>query len=195
MVGSTADGIVPAGPLVPRLGLRDGSYVVIACPDIDGLICEMWCYEGAGAGIGNEVVSHRQEEGGVLVLVHEGDDVTLTTRLTPEPGGIDIAVTAEGPRTALAMAFPQPGDPYRLDLGSDGVLAPGAINPCWQFKRSPTFGCADRDDYVTDFVARCFVFLANGLTLMKDTARIPGSRPGRPLVNQADPWIQEYVPI
>jgi len=179
---------------MPILELKGKSLVNIRVPDIQGLECELWCYEGAGKGIDSKSAEHRKEKDGTLVLIHKGGAVTLTSRFIPSPGAVDIEVTVSGPRKELLEAFPPPADPRELDLG-DSVLAPGSINPCWQFKKSPAFGCQDREKYVQDFVARCFVILEDGLTLMKDTKRIPGTRKDRPRVNQPNPWIQEYVPI
>jgi hypothetical protein len=48
---------------------------------------------------------------------------------------------------------------------------------------------------VDDFVARCFVILEDGLTLLKDTRRVPGTRPRQnDKANLPEPWIQEYFP-
>ena len=179
----------------PVLRVEGNSNVNIRVPSIEGLECELWCYEGAGKGIDSQIAEHYKDGNGNLTLIHRGSGVKLTTLFKPLPNAIDIIVTAEGSKEDMAKVLPAPKDPKLLDIRGS-FLAPGCINPCWQFKKSPTFGCGkDREKYVEDFVARCFVILEDGLTLLKDTNRIPGTRPDRPRVNQPDPWIQEYVPV
>ncbi len=69
-----------------------------------------------------------------------------------------------------------------------------SLNLCWQLRRSESFG--NRGDYVTDFVARSFVILEEGVTLLKDTRRVPGTRDREDdKANLPEPWIQEYFPI
>jgi len=145
------------------------SLVNITVPSIPGLVCEIWCYEDR---LG-KAASHR-EEGDALVLIHRLETATVTSHFEPVDDGVDVRVEVTGPDMAHVQAVK-------------------ALNPCWQLGRSEAFG--NRGDYVQDFVARCFVILDRGLTLLKDTRRIPGTR-NRPndRANLPEPWIQEYFP-
>lgn len=160
-----------ADPSVPVVGLREHpkyTIVNIQVPAIPGLVCEVWCYEDR---LGR-AVDHRVEAG-TVVLVHKHREATATTRFVPVHEGVEIQVAATGPVA--------------------DVRAVDSLNPCVQFHASPLFG--NQGDYVADFVARCFVVLDRGLTRLKDTRRVPGTRP-RPndRANLPNPWIQEYVP-
>jgi len=154
---------------------RDGRGLVnIRVPTIEGMECEMWCYEQDKM---NTAAEHRTEDTGALVLIHKNGNATVTSRFVPSAGAVDIYVTVTGPT-------------------EKDIRSVGGLNPCWQFEKSPTFSSRDREKYVEDFVARCFVILEGGLTLMKDTRRIPGTRGQKD--DKADlpnPWIQEYFPI
>jgi len=166
--------------MTPKLEFDEAnSAVTITVPGIPGLRCDVWCYED---GLG-KAASHRTENG-KLVLVHRNPKVpgvTVTTTFAPSPGGVDQVVTVEGesPEAVRKIAF---------------------VNPCVQFGHSATFGKNRRKNpgYVDDFVARCFVFLEGGMTLLGETGRLPGSLPANdrnaPRVNCEKPWIQEYVP-
>ena len=161
------------GPTVPVVTVRpDPKYTIvnITVPAIPGLVCEVWCYEDRFG----RAVSHEMD-GPTLVLAHRNKDVTATTRLVPEPGAVSMEVKVTGPREAVRRT--------RI------------LNACVQFQRSSSFGVKDRNKYVEDFVARCFVFLEGGMTMLKDTKRIPGTRPGgNERANLPKPWIQEYYP-
>ena len=161
-------------PILKYEERKGNTLVNIQVPDIDGLECEIWCYE---QGDMRRAAEHRMEEGGVLVLVHKSGEATVTSRFVPQPGAVDIQVTVTGPT-------------------EKDVRSVASLNPCWQFEKSPAFASEDRTKYVEDFVARCFVILEGGLTLMKDTKRIPGTR-GRQndKADRPNPWIQEYIPI
>ena len=159
--------------MVPKLRYIETdkySLVNIAVPSIPGLECEIWCYEDH---LG-KAVSH-QEEGNALVLIHNLETATVTSRFEPVRDGVEVRVEVTGP-----------------DMGS--VQEVKSLNPCWQLGCSEAFG--NQGDYVQDFVARCFVMLDGGLTLLKDTQRIPGTRNrANDKANLSDPWIQEYFPI
>ena len=145
------------------------SMVNIAVPSVPGSECEIWCYEDAlGRAVAHEM------EGDALAMTHRLGDAQVVSRFVPAADGVEVRVEVSGP-------------------GAEGVQAVKALNPCWQLRKSEAFG--NRGDYVQDFVARCFVILEGGLTRMKDTRRIPGTR-GRPgdKSDLPQPWIQEYFP-
>lgn len=145
---------------------KDYTIVRITSESVPGLVFDVWCYEDR---LGKAVESRR--DGKATVLVHKAKGATVTSRFTPEPGSVAIEVTVEGPDAASVQS----------------------LNPCCQLRASPRFG--NEGDYVEDFVARCFVFLERGLTLLKDTKRIPGTRDRKnDKANAPNPWIQEYVP-
>ena len=163
-----------AMPILRYAERKGNTLVNIRVPAIDGLECEIWCYEQDEM---RTAVEHRKEQGGALILIHERDKATVTSRFVPSPGAVDIHVTVEGPT-------------------EKDIRMISALNPCLQFEKSPTFASEDREKYVEDFVSRCFVILGGGLTLMKDTKRIPGTREGKDnRANLPNPWIQEYIPI
>ena len=158
---------------------RENSAAIITVPGVPGVRCDVWCYED---GLGKAAESRKDGED--LVLVHRNPKVagvTVTTVFSPSPGGVDQVVTVEGPSPSAVRAI-------------------NAVNPCVQFQHATSFGRdpARRLGYVDDFVARCFIFLEGGLTLLKDTERVPGTLPpddrNAPRVNCEKPWIQEYVP-
>lgn len=158
---------------LPLLDVHDGEHgtlVSMRVPAIPGLVFDIWCYEDK---LGR-AKAHRRE-GTSLLLFHELGGAEVRTRFSPQPGNVEIVATVTGP-----------------DI--EAVRCVSSLNPCCQFAKSPGFG--NRGDYVEDFVARCFVFLEGGLTLLKDTARIPGTRPREnDKANAATPWIQEYYPV
>ncbi len=162
---------------IPILGYSEqkgNTLVNIRVPAMEGMECEMWCYEQENM---NAAVEHHRENTDTLVLLHKNGKSTITSRFVPSTGAVDIYVTVTGPT-------------------EEDVLSVGGLNPCWQFEKSSTFSSADREKYVEDFVARCFVILDSGLTLMKDTRRIPGTRERKDdKANLPNPWIQEYIPI
>lgn len=162
---------------IPILGYfeqKGNTLVNIRVPAMEGMECEIWCYEQENM---NAAVEHYREDTGTLVLLHKNDKSTITSRFVPSIGAVDIYVTVTGPT-------------------EEDVLSVGGLNPCWQFEKSSNFSSADREKYVEDFVARCFVILDSGFTLMKDTRRIPGTRERRDdKANLPNPWIQEYIPI
>ena len=153
----------------------DASFVSIAMPALAGR-CEIWCYEG---GLGKAVKHER--DGKVLILTHKWKQATVTSRFEPVDDGVEVRVEVTG-------------------SDAESVKAVNALNPCWQLRRSDAFRWRGRGegrgDYVEDFVARCFVILEGGLTLLKNTRRVPGTRPRKnDPANYAEPWIQEYVPL
>ena len=158
--------------LLPVLSIesgRQGTFVTIRMEKIPGLVVDLWCYEDE---LG-EPISH-EKQGGAVVLLHQRGEAKVTTRFEPCPGGVDIRVKVTG-------------------SSADAVRQVRGLNPCCQVARSPAF--RSTGDYVDDFVARCFVFLDSGMTLLKDTKRIPGTRPGRDdRANRPKPWIQDYYP-
>ena len=148
---------------------RYGTYVTVRSESIPGLVLDMWCYE-LGPG---EPISH-EKEGNTMVLVHQSGKAKVTTRFEPCSDGVDIRVTVTGPN-------------------AEAVREVRSLNPCCLFDRSPAF--RGTGDYVDDFVARCFVFLDSGMTMLKDTKRLPGTRPkDGARANSPKPWIQEYYP-
>ncbi|MHC4401780.1 MAG: hypothetical protein ACYTG0_19080 [Planctomycetota bacterium] len=156
----------------PKVGYADRgetAVVTVDVPKSPGLACDIWCYEDQ---LGKPV-DHRLD-GQTLVLTHRLDDATVTSRFVPADDGVEVLVEVTGP-------------------DADGVKAVASLNPCWQLRRSKSFG--GEGHYVEDFVARCFVILQDGLTLLKDTRRVPGTR-DRPndKANLPNPWIQEYFP-
>jgi hypothetical protein len=148
---------------------RYGTYASIRSESIPGLVLDMWCYE-LGPG---EPVSH-EKDGNTMVLVHQSGEAKVTTRFEPCSDGVDIRVTVTGPN-------------------AEAVRGVRSLNPCCMFNRSPSF--QGTGDYVDDFVARCFVFLDSGMTLLKDTKRLPGTLPKDDArAKGPKPWIQEYYP-
>ena len=146
-----------------------GTYVTVRSESIPGLVLDMWCYE-LGPG---EPISH-EKEGNTMVLVHQSGKAKVTTRFEPCSDGVGIRVTVTGPN-------------------AEAVREVRNLNPCCLFDRSPAF--RGTGDYVDDFVARCFVFLDSGMTMLKDTKRLSGTRPkDGARANGPKPWIQEYYP-
>lgn len=146
-----------------------GTYVTVRSPTIPGLVVDLWCYE---LGVGEPVA--QEQEGNAMVLVHQSGTAKVTSRFEPCLDGVDIRVTVTGP-------------------DAEAVRGVKSLNPCCLFDRAPAF--KGTGDYVDDFVARCFVFLDSGLTMLKDTKRIPGNRTkDGPRANGPKPWIQEYYP-
>ena len=145
------------------------SMLNITAPGIPGSECEIWCYEDASG----RAVAHEME-GETLIMTHQRGDARVVSRFEPVEDGMEIRVEVTGP-------------------DAESVRAANSLNACWQLRKSDAFG--NRGDYVQDFVARCFVILEEGLTLLKDTVRIPGTR-NRPndKSNLPEPWIQEYFP-
>ena len=149
---------------------KEGAYVSIDVPFIEGARADIWCYEDR---LGRPT-DHRSE-GQTLVLTHRLNEATVVSRFEPVDDAVAVRVEVSGPDAA-------------------SVKAVRSLNPCWQLRRSPAF--ANRGDYVEDFVARCFVFLESGFTLLRDTKRVPGTcPPSERQANLPKPWIQEYYPI
>ncbi len=149
---------------------QHGVLVTIASQEIPALRCDIWCYEDQ---LGKPV-SHKND-GDALVLTHRLNEATVTSRFEPTVDGAEIRVEVAGP-------------------DAEAVRAVGSLNPCCQFHKADAF--KNRGDYVEDFVARCFVILEDGLTLLKDTRRVPGTRERKDdKASLPQPWIQEYFPI
>jgi len=157
---------------LPRLDVergKYGTYLTIRSESIPGLLLDVWCYEDR---LGD--ATRYEKQGSTLILIHKLEEATVTTRFEPIQAGVDIQVHVTGPT-------------------AEAVQNVRALNPCCQFGRSTAF--RSEGDYVDDFVARCFVFLDTGLTLLKDTKRIPGTLQGKDdRANYPKPWIQEYFP-
>ncbi|MHC4593940.1 MAG: ankyrin repeat domain-containing protein, partial [Planctomycetota bacterium] len=148
---------------------RNGTYLTIRTERIPGLLLDVWCYEDR---LGD--ATRYEKQGNAVVLIHKLEEATVTTLFEPRQTDVDIQVHVTGP-TAVAVRKVQ------------------RLNPCCQFARSAAF--RSEGNYVDDFVARCFVFLDAGMTLLKDTKRIPGTRPRTDdKANYPKPWIQEYFP-
>ncbi|MFC1712878.1 hypothetical protein ACFL6S_04365 [Candidatus Poribacteria bacterium] len=161
-------------PILEYVERDDRGLVNIKVPAIEGMECEIWCYE---QGNMHTAIEHHMENAGVLVLIHRDGNATVTSRFVPSAGAVDIHVTVTGPT-------------------EEDVRSVRNLNACWQFEKSPTFSSKDRAKYVEDFVARCFVILDGGLTLLKGTKRIPGTRgQENDKADLPNPWIQEYYPI
>jgi len=143
--------------------------VTIEVPPLPGKF-DIWCYEDQ---LGRPVA--HTLDAGILTLTHRLGKAIVTTQFTPAEDGVKVLVEVTGP-------------------DAESVKAVESLNPCWQFRRAESF--QNRGDYVEDFVARCFVILENGLTFMKDTRRIPGTRADKTdKANLPRPWIQEYYPV
>ena len=163
-----------AVPVLEYFERDECGMVSIRVPGIEGMDCELWCYEQDDMETATE---HQMKDNGVLILTHKSGNATVNSRFVPSAGAVDIYVTVTGST-------------------EEDVRSVSNLNPCWQFKNSPMFSSKDPQKYVEDFVARCFVILENGLTLMKDTRRIPGTQePKDNKANLPNPWIQEYIPI
>jgi cytohesin len=148
---------------------RNGTYLTIRSESIPGLLLDVWCYEDK---LGD--ATRYEKQGGAVVLIHKLEEATVTTRFEPSQTGVDIEVHVTGPTAEVVRKVQR-------------------LNPCCQFARSAAF--RSEGNYVDDFVARCFVFLDAGMTLLKDTKRIPGTRPRTDdKANYPKPWIQEYFP-
>ena len=147
-----------------------GTYLTIRSESIPGLLLDVWCYEDR---LGD--ATRYEKQGGAVVLIHKLEEATVTTRFEPSQTGVDIQVHVTGPN-------------------AEAVQKVKGLNPCCQFGRSAAF--RSEGNYVHDFVARCFVFLDAGMTLLKDTKRIPGTLPRKDdRANYPKPWIQEYFPM
>ena len=146
------------------------SHVHIEEPAVTGLVCDLWCYEDK---LGNAVSFHGGGE--KLELIHSFESAETKTEFYSQNDGVELRVTVTGPDKLCVQTIDR-------------------LNPCWQMRRSESFG--NRGHYVEDFVSRCFVILDGGLTFLKDTSRIPGTRkrPDDP-ANYPEPWIQEYFPV
>jgi hypothetical protein len=155
-------------PVLSVEKVKYGTVVKIEGGSVPGLVMDIWCYED---NLGNP--ANYEKEGNTIVLIHKWGTVTVTSRFEPGPDGVDIFVVVKGPNT-------------------DEVKRIRNLNPCCQLERSPSF--QNQGDYVEDFVSRCFVYLESGMTLLKDTKRIPGTVKGEEKSNLPKPWIQEYYP-
>ena len=165
-----ADGKTDLRTEVACIENQHGLLVTIVVREIPALRCDIWCYEDQ---LGKPV-SHTKD-GDTLVLTHRLNEATVISRFEPTDDGAEIRVEVSGP-------------------DAESVRAVGSLNPCCQFRDADAF--KNRGDYVEDFVARCSVFLEDGLTLLKDTRRVPGTRERKDdKANLPQPWIQEYFPV
>ena len=156
--------------VVEQHGDGSRSLARITVPDIPDLVCDLWCYEDK-FGVGEASVVD-----GDLLFTHAHSttpDVELTTRMTSGRDRVLIRMTVTGP-------------------DEESVRAVRRVNACWQFRRSPTFG--NRGHFVRDFVGRCFVVTADGVTRLTDTARHPDTRRPKDDDQHSPPWVQRYVP-
>ena len=172
----------PAPERLPTLGVWTDeksnpghplTMVSAAFPNVPGFVCDSWCYESA-----LEFLGARGLDGGRLELRHRCTDQTnvlFVTTITPEPGAVEFLVHAI---TDAGAGQPLPAN----------LLAP---NLCWQLRRAPGF-CSAPDPY-PEFIKRCFIFTASGLTFLDRTVRrkIP-VRPADDRYNNP-PWVQMYV--
>lgn len=175
MKGGGQEGKTTQDNLLPVLSVEKveyGTLVTIRGGSVPGLVMDIWCYEDT---LG-EPTSY-EKEGDAMVLIHKLGTATVTSHFEPGPSGVDIRVDVAGP-------------------SADAVRKVRSLNPCFQVARSSSF--VSTGDYVDDFVSRCFVFLDTGMTFLKDTKRIPGTRQGKNLTDERSnlpkPWIQEYIP-
>jgi hypothetical protein len=182
LLGGLLGAVESADAQLPQLSFdQEHSIVSITVERMPGFRCDIYCYED-GRG---HAVEHRKD-GPSLVLEHRDaktPGARLTTVFTPRPDGVEQVVTVEGPDAASVRS---------VDI----------VNPCIQFASAPAFGPDPEKKlgYVEDFVARCFVFLDQGLTRLDRTARVPGTlhesdAVNAPRVNCEHPWIQEYYPV
>jgi hypothetical protein len=156
-------------PRVSCVEDQGGVLVAAEVPGAAGLRCDIWCYEDQ---LGQPV--SRKTDGESVVLTHRLNEATVVSRFVPVDDGLEILVEVSGPKLAA-------------------VKAVASLNPCCQFRRSEAF--KNQGDYVKDFVARCFVILDDGMRMLKDTRRVPGTRKGKDdKANLPEPWIQEYDP-
>ena len=154
--------------------LRSSDDLVVraAIPSVPAFVCDAWCYEGD-----MKFVSCRDLGGGRLELRH---------RLTATPGVLVVTDVTPGADTVDFRARLERED------GADGPWPeqPVVPNLCWQLKRSPAF--ASRPDPYPQFVARCFIFTAQGRVFLDQTDRqkIPALPTDDPRNNP--PWIELY---
>ena len=161
------------GPLADEK--KRQSYVVLKSLAVPGSHCEIWCYEGPVWKADDHHLENNR-----LVLTHHLAQTTIKTIVEPAEDGAEFTVEVSGP-------------------DKESVQQVEYLEPCWQLKRADNFGHrGDPENYVKDFVARCFVFLDRGLTCMNDTRRLPAKRYGNDLLakraNAPITWTQDYFP-
>ncbi len=151
------------------------TYVDLKYSAVPGSHCQIWCYEGPVWNASNHHLENNQ-----LILTHHLAQALITTIVKPADDGVEFTVEVTGP-------------------DKESVQQVEYLEPCWQLKRADNFGHrGDPENYVEEFVARCFVFLDGGLTCMKDTSRLPAKRYGNDLqakrANAPLTWTQDYFP-
>ncbi|MBI3920123.1 MAG: hypothetical protein HY318_01800, partial [Armatimonadetes bacterium] len=141
-------------------------------PQVPDFTCESWCYESALA-----FVDARGLDDGKLELRHRLNDaqgVLLITAITPEPDAVEFVARVE------------------LEKPGEGTLPANLpfVNLCWQLRRAPNFASAP--DAYPEFIKRCFIFTAKGMTFLNKTNR--RKIPCRPAEDQynSPPWVQMY---
>jgi len=162
---------------LPTLGvwMRDRELLVSAkFPNVEGLTCDAWCYEGpldfidaSGCGAGGIKLRHRSRVEPQVIYV---------THISPEPGAIEIVQRVELDKDR--------GDKLPETLGGGTV--------CWQLKQASAF--SSKPDPYPEFVKRCFIFTDKGRTFLDKTVRnkIASRSDDDPYNNP--PWIQYYLP-
>lgn len=149
------------------------TMVAARFPNDPDFTCDSWCYESAV-----DFLDARALDGGKVELRHRYRDyphAIVITRVTPEPGAVEFLARLE-PDKGAAAALP---------------ANPPPLNLCWQLRRAPAF--ASKPDPYPEFIKRCFMFTAKGMTFLDKTTRrpIPVRSADDPYNNP--PWVQMYV--
>jgi len=163
---------------LPTLGFwTEGKLTLLSAsfPNVPDFTCDSWCYES-----NVEFLEARPLDGGRLELRHQlnaSPGFLLVTTVTPEPGAVEFAARVE--RAA----------------GTTGEWPASVETPnlCWQLRRAKGFQSAP--DPYPEFVKRCFIVTAQGVTFLDQTTRkrIPCRAADDPVNNP--PWVQMYVGV
>jgi len=156
---------------------RDKPLILVAAafPNVPGLMCDAWCYEGEGD---MDLIGAKALAGGRMELRHRvraQPQVLIVTTVTPEPGAVEILARAE------------------LDRERGSALPPDLLTPnmCWQLRRAAGF--KSKPEPYLEFIRRCFVFTEKGRTFLDQTTR--RKIPVRSATHRYNnpPWVQMYV--
>ena len=183
-----------------KLNLNGGKtfYAVMTFPGIPGLILDAWCFE-------SQLVtfeSAHELDGGALELRHQMTDyenLVHVTRLTPEPGAVDIVARLER----------KPNGDSEVSDATPEVIPENLVpNICFQLMGSPAFQSAPEEErrctpeaaknYWDSYISRSFVFTEEGMTFLNntqrtDTAKDHGFEPDDPRNNP--PGVQRYYGV
>jgi hypothetical protein len=149
------------------------TMVAATFPNVPDFTCDSWCYESAV-----DFLDARALDGGKVALRHRDRNpphAIVVTTVTPEPGAVEFVARLE-PGSGAAGKVP---------------VNPQPLNLCWQLRHAAGF--SSKPDPYPEFIKRCFIFTASGVTFLDETRR-------RPIpVRAADdrynnpPWVQMYV--